>query len=89
MTYKEAADFFREDLKNGKCSDDCPQCNAMVLAITACEQMHNLLLIVQNIIHYPQEFRDSVCSGCEYSELDEFGCCNPSCENCSIVEEGR
>lgn len=24
----------------------------------------------------------SACNNCAYSELDEFGCCNPSCENC-------
>lgn len=39
FTYKDAADFFREELKDGKCREDCPQCNAAALAIKACEKV--------------------------------------------------
>lgn len=35
MTYKEAKALFEEDLKDGKCSDTCPECNAREIAITA------------------------------------------------------
>ena len=35
MTYEEAKVLFEEDLKDGKCSDDCPECNARELAILA------------------------------------------------------
>lgn len=35
MTYEQAKAWFEEDLKDGKCSDDCPSCNAMTLAIKA------------------------------------------------------
>ena len=38
MTYEEAKAFFEEDLKDGKCSDNCPECNAMELAISALEK---------------------------------------------------
>lgn len=38
MTYEEAKAFFEEDLKDGKCSYNCPECNAMELAISALEK---------------------------------------------------
>lgn len=38
MTYEEAKSFFEEDLKDGKCGDNCPECNAMELAISALEK---------------------------------------------------
>jgi hypothetical protein len=38
MTNKEAKVWFEEDLKDGKCSDSCPQCNAMELAIKALDK---------------------------------------------------
>lgn len=38
MTYEEAKALFKEDLKDGKCSDDCPECNARELAISALEK---------------------------------------------------
>lgn len=38
MTYEESKAWFEEDLKFGKCSDSCPQCNAMELAIKALEK---------------------------------------------------
>ena len=38
MTNEEALNWFRDDLKNGKCSDECPQCNAMEKAIEALEK---------------------------------------------------
>ena len=37
-TYKEAKALFEYNLKDGKCSDDCPDCNAMELAILALEK---------------------------------------------------
>ena len=38
MTNEEALNWFKDDLKNGKCSDECPQCNAMEKAIEAVEK---------------------------------------------------
>ena len=38
MTRSEALEYFKEELKDGKCSDTCPICNAMEWAIKALEQ---------------------------------------------------
>ena len=38
MTYTEAKAFFEECLWDGKCNEDCPECNAMELAISALEK---------------------------------------------------
>lgn len=38
MTYEEAKALFEEDLKDGKCSNDCPECNAREMAIEALEK---------------------------------------------------
>ena len=38
MTNEEAKELFEEDLKGGKCSEDCPECNARELAIKAIEK---------------------------------------------------
>ena len=35
---KEALWFFKEELKHGKCSEDCLQCNSMELAIETLEK---------------------------------------------------
>lgn len=59
MIYKEAVDFFRDALKNGKCSDDCPQCNAMELAITACEKQ-----ISQRPIGKYTDYKCPICGRC-------------------------
>lgn len=38
MTNEEAKALFEEDLKDGKCSNDCPECNAREMAISALEK---------------------------------------------------
>ena len=38
MAIQEAIDLFKEDLKDGKCNEDCPECNARELAISALEK---------------------------------------------------
>lgn len=38
MTNEETLKWFKDDLKNGKCSDECCQCNAMEKAIEALEK---------------------------------------------------
>ena len=38
MTPQEAKSWFEEDLKDGKCSDDCPECNAREFAISALDK---------------------------------------------------
>lgn len=45
MKLKEAAEWFREELKDGKCSENCVQCNANEIALAAIEkQMPKKLL---------------------------------------------
>ena len=38
MTNEEAKALFEEDMKDGKCSNDCPECNARERAISALEK---------------------------------------------------
>lgn len=38
MTNEEAKALFEEDLKDGKCSNDCPECNAREKAIESLEK---------------------------------------------------
>ena len=38
MTNKEARDYFQEEMIDGKCSDDCIPCNAMVKAYYALDK---------------------------------------------------
>lgn len=38
MKLKEAAEWFREELKDGKCSENCVQCNANEIALAAIEK---------------------------------------------------
>lgn len=38
MTYTEAKAFFEECLWDGKCNEDCPECNAMEVVISAIER---------------------------------------------------
>lgn len=38
MTRSEALEYFMEELKDGKCSDTCPICNAMEWAMKALEE---------------------------------------------------
>ena len=38
MTYTESKAFFEECLWDGKCNEDCPECNAMEVAISAIEK---------------------------------------------------
>ncbi len=38
MTHEEALEWFKEELKHGKCSDTCVQCNANEKAMEALEK---------------------------------------------------
>ena len=38
MTAQEALAWFKEELKDGKCSDNCRQCNAYEVAVEALEK---------------------------------------------------
>ena len=65
MTYEEAKAIFEEDLKDGKCSDDCPECNARELAISAIEKQ---------IPKKPRKTRCSLmCANCGH-KITEIGC---------------
>ena len=63
MTYEEAKALFDEDLKDGKCSDDCPECNARELAITALEKQIPKGLSTK---FYKWGSYDYVCPSCGY-----------------------
>lgn len=63
MAIQEAIDLFKEDLKDGKCNEDCPECNARELAISALEKQ-----IPKKIIENTEtdrEFIDYVCPNCK------------------------
>lgn len=38
LAMQEAIELFKEDLKDGKCNDTCPECKARELAIFALEK---------------------------------------------------
>lgn len=52
MTNEEALIWFKDDLKSGKCSDECPQCNAMEKAIVALDKQ------------IPKKVTKSACPSC-------------------------
>lgn len=49
MTNEEAKALFEEDLKDGKCSNDCPECNAREKAISALEKQIPKEVVIQKI----------------------------------------
>lgn len=49
MTNEEAKALFEEDLKDGKCSNDCPECNAREKAIEALEKQIPKEVVIQKI----------------------------------------
>ena len=53
MTYEEAKSFFEEDLKDGKCGDNCPECNAMELAISALEKQIPIIPDLDDGVYCP------------------------------------
>lgn len=63
MTYEEAKALFEEDLKEGKCSDDCPECNARELAIIALEKQIPKRISTK---FYDCGSYDYICTSCGY-----------------------
>ena len=49
MTNKDAKALFEEDLKDGKCTNDCPECNAREKAIEALEKQIPKEVVIQKI----------------------------------------
>lgn len=49
MTNEEAKALFEEDLKDGKCTNDCPECNAREKAIEALEKQIPKEVVIQKI----------------------------------------
>ena len=72
MTPREAKILFEEDLKDGKCNEHCPECNARELAISALEKQIPKKPIKKNPVCYAKT-KD----GQEYFAFDYF------CPNCS------
>lgn len=68
MTPQEAKALFEEDLKDGKCNDTCPECNAKELAIKALEKQ---------IAKKPKKRKDttySFCPCCDSGNLQNDYC---------------
>ena len=77
MTYEEAKDLFEEDLKDGKCSDDCPECNARELAIAALEKQipkkpiqANYIVKVNGVYTLLDENEFTKCPSCTYKDIE-------------------
>ncbi|MEE1046915.1 MAG: hypothetical protein U0M60_05770 [Clostridia bacterium] len=66
MTNEEAKALFEEDLKDGKCNDDCPECNARELAISALEKQ-----IPKKVTHEATLYKCCTCPNCK-NVVDEF-----------------
>ena len=49
MTNEEAKALFEEDLKDGKCTNDCPECNARERAISALEKQIPKEVVIKKI----------------------------------------
>ena len=67
MTYKEALKWFKDDLKDGKCSEDCPDCNAREKAIEALKKEipQEPITIVMQIDG--NECEAKICPSCYYT----------------------
>ena len=77
MTYEEAKALFEEDLKDGKCSDDCPECNARELAISALEKQipskpiqANYIVKVNGVKTLLDENEFTKCPSCTYKDIE-------------------
>ena len=77
MTYEEAKALFEEDLKDGKCSDDCPECNARELAISALEKQipkkpiqANYIVKVNGVYTLLDENEFTKCPSCTYKDIE-------------------
>ena len=77
MTYEEAKALFEEDLKDGKCSDDCPECNARELAISALEKQipkkpiqANYIVKVNGVDTLLDENEFTKCPSCTYKDIE-------------------
>ena len=77
MTYEEAKALFEEDLKDGKCSDDCPECNARELAISALEKQipkkpiqANYIVRVNGVATLLDENEFTKCPSCTYKDIE-------------------
>ncbi len=74
MTREEALTWFKEDMKDGKCSDDCHMCNAMEQAILALEKQ---IPKKPQIIKFSSgEFYYGQCKCGEHINDDEKYCSN-------------
>jgi hypothetical protein len=67
MSYEDALAFFKGELKEGKCSDYCLQCNSMEMAINALEKLIPKKPIKKNPICY-EKTKD----GTEFIAYDYF-----------------
>lgn len=75
ITNQDALWFFEEELKCGKCNDDCLQCNSMEMAIGALEKQIPKKPIEDGYYNKP-----CVCPYCG-QDLDYIECAK-YCKNC-------
>lgn len=71
MNKREAIEWFIDELRGGKCSDDCPQCNANEIALNCIKAIGHL--------------KDRPCSVCEFHK--ESGCCKWNCVFDEVIYE--
>lgn len=83
MELEEAAEWFREELKDGKCSENCVQCNANEIALEAIEYR-----IAKEPLAESRYFNIGQCPTCGVVFMDKS---TPYCGNCGQAlkwEEG-
>lgn len=77
MRFEEAKALFQEDLKGGKCEDDCPECNARELAVSALEKQ-----IPKKPKFYDIKFRQRGLHYGQHTTIEKAYDC-PNC-NCTV-----
>ena len=82
MTYEEAKALFEEDLKDGKCSDDCPECNVRELAISAIEKQIPKHPKKKEETQYSTFYDCPCCGGYLVSKIDGELCCGQEYKYC-------
>lgn len=78
MTYEEALKWFKDDMSDGMCSPNCPQCNANMLAIEALERAVPKKPFVEPYF-YGKYYRCPTCG----RMVEKNKCCsNNDCRQC-------
>lgn len=88
MTAQEALAWFKEELKDGKCSDNCRQCNAYEVAIEALEKQI-AKKPVTNFERIKAMSVEELANAIESGELVGCQCCiEQGASNCRVSRMG-